>query len=47
MQYYNREKSAENQVCWAGEKSEDEHNQNKLYLHPDWTIVIFECFVVN
>ena len=31
----NLPKSAKNQVCGAGEKPEDEHNQTKPHLHRD------------
>ena len=43
----NLPESAKNQVYWAREKSKVEHDETELHLHREWTIVIFEWFVMN
>ena len=43
----NLQKIPENQVCWVEEKRKDVHDETKLHLNREWTIVILELFVVN
>ena len=44
-QHNSSEKRCWQSICWVGEKPKDEHNETKLYLHCDWTIIILKCFV--